>query len=112
MQLHFRFSLSIASELFVETSKVRIAASNSLRTTEPPCIDVPPVILTFVFGAGEAFREEALLLVLKSEIKLPAAEGGGLGIGAWMASGLGWRVNALLGVDVEDEAVAPGRLVI
>ena len=69
-------------------------------------------MFTFVFeGAGEevreAFREVELLLDLKSEIKVPAAEGGGLGMGAWMASGLGWRVNAL---DVEAETA--GRLVI
>jgi hypothetical protein len=112
IQLHFRFSLSICKELFVEISRLRIAASSSLITEEAPCMDVPPVILTFVLdGAGEevreAFLEEELLLDLKSEIRAPAAEGGGLGIGAWMASGLGLRVKALLAVD--DEAVAFGR---
>lgn len=74
-------------------------------------MEVPPVMFTFVFwGAGEEVREEALLLLLdlKSDIRVPAAEGGGLGIGAWMAAGLGWRVKALLDVDVD--AVAAGRL--
>lgn len=76
-------------------------------------MDVPPVMFTFVFeGAGEevreAFLEEELLLDLKSEIRAPAAEGGGLGIGAWMASGLGLRANALLAVD--EEAAGAGLL--
>jgi len=75
-------------------------------------MDVPPVMFTFVFeGAGddvrEALREEAALLDLKSEIRVPAAEGGGLGIGAWMALGLGLRVNALLAIDVD--ATGAGR---
>lgn len=84
-------------------SSVRIAASSSVKTADAPCIDVPPVILTFVlllFGDGEvvrdAFREEGLLLDLKSEISEPAAEGGGFGVGAWTASGLGLSVKALL----------------
>lgn len=71
-------------------SKLRIAASSSERTFDCPCIDVPPVIFTFVFeleGAGddvrEGCREEAFdFEVLKSEIRGPAAEGGGLGVGA------------------------------
>ena len=67
-------------------SKLRIAASNSLSTAEAPCIDVPPLILILVFGAGEevreASREAGLLLNLKSEINEPAAEGGARGRGA------------------------------
>ena len=72
-------------------SRLRIAASSSVRTVEAPCIDVPPVILTFVVfdgpGTGEAvpeaLREEELLFDLKSEIRVPAAEGGARGVGAW-----------------------------
>ena len=86
-------------------SSVRIAASSSVKTADAPCIEVPPVIFTFVllfeFGAGDevrdALREEGLLFALKSEISKPAAEGGGLGVGAWMASGFGLSVKALLG---------------
>jgi hypothetical protein len=112
MQLHFRFSLS-NNELFVLISNVRIAASSSVNTEEAPCIDVPPVILTFVLlGAGEEvrelFRDVGVLFALKSEISEPAAEGGGLGVGAWMASGFGFRVKALFAAE-ED---GTGRLVI
>lgn len=89
MQLHFRFSVSSIRELLVEISRLRIAASSSLSAEDAPCMDVPPVMFTFVFeGAGEevreAFREVEveLLLDLKSDIKVPAAEGGGLGMGA------------------------------
>jgi len=82
-------------------SRLRIAASSSERTPEAPCIDVPPVIFIFVFelgGAGEDVREVGFdFEVLKSEIRGPAADGGGLGMGAWTATGLGWRVKALLG---------------
>lgn len=60
-------------------------------------------MLTFVLlllGAGEdvrdVLREVGLLFDLKSEISEPAAEGGGLGVGARMDSGLGWRVKVLL----------------
>ena len=70
------------------------------------------MILTFIFGAGEDVREllwdEDVLFDLKSEISEPAAEGGGLGMGAWIASGLGLSVKALLAVDDE----GGGRLVI
>jgi hypothetical protein len=94
-------------------SSVLIAESSSERTFDAPCIDVPPVILTFVLGAGEDVREllrdEDVLFDLKSEINEPAAEGGGLGMGAWMASGLGLSVKALLTVDDEGGG---GRLVI
>ena len=84
-------------------SSVRIAASSSVKTADAPCIDVPPVILTFVlllFGTGEdvrdVLREDGLLFDLKSEINEPAAEGGGFGAGAWTASSLGLSVKALL----------------
>jgi len=47
-------------------------------------------MLTLVFeGIGEdvreAFRDVGLLLDLKSDIRVPAAEGGGRGVGAWIA---------------------------
>jgi hypothetical protein len=105
-QLHFRFSLS-SKVLFVLISRLRMAASSSFNAVDCPCMDVPPVMFTFVFeGAGEDVREmlrdEELLLVLRSEIRVPAAEGGGLGIGAGMASGLGWSAKALFGVDGPD----------
>ena len=62
------------------------------------------MMFTLVFGgAGEdvrdALRDEALLLDLRSEMSVPAADGGCLGIGAWMPSCLGCREKALLGVD-------------
>lgn len=64
-------------------------------------MDVPPVMFTFVLeleGAGEEVREVGLdFEALKSEIRAPAAEGGGLGMGAWIAAGLVWRVKVLLG---------------
>lgn len=101
IQLHFRFSLSCKVP-FVLISSVRIAASSSVSTVDAPCMDVPPVMLTFVrVGAGEAVREalrEALLLLgfRESDIREPAAEGGGRGVGACTASGLGLSVKALL----------------
>jgi hypothetical protein len=62
-------------------------------------------MFTFVFeleGAGEEVREVGVdFEVLKSEIRVPAAEGGSLGMGAWMAAGLAWSVKALLGDAVE-----------
>lgn len=65
-------------------------------------MEVPPVMFTFVLeGPGEEVREVGVLFeVLKSEIRVPAAEGGARGVGAWMAAGLGWRVKALFDVDV------------
>lgn len=73
--------------LLVDISRERMAASSSVSTVDAPCMDVPPVMLTFVaFGAGEEVREgtreEEEDFVLKSEINVPAAEGGGLGVGA------------------------------
>jgi hypothetical protein len=86
MQLHFRLSLSSKVAL-VLISSVLMAASSSERTVDAPCIDVPPVMLTFVLlGAGEdvreLLRELDVLFGLKSEISEPAADGGGLGMGA------------------------------
>lgn len=112
MQLHFRFSLDGSMELFVLISKLRMAASNSLITDEAPCMEVPPVMLILVFegAAGEevreAFREELLLLDLKSEIRVPAAEGGGFGVGA-LTLGFGFCCRAKVLLE-ELEAVAGG----
>jgi hypothetical protein len=100
MQLHARWAAGRRRLLFVLISRLRIAASSSESTAEAPCIDVPPVMFTLVLeleGAGEEVREVGVLFeVLKSEIRVPAAEGGGLGVGACMATGLDWRVKALL----------------
>jgi len=67
-------------------------------------MDVPPVMFTLVFlGAGddvrEALREEDVLFDLRSEISVPAAEGGSLSMGACMTSDL-LSVDALF-VDEE-----------
>jgi len=97
-------------------SRLRIAASSSERTVEAPCIDVPPVMFIFVFeleGAGEEVREVGVdFEVLKSDIRGPAAEGGALGIGAWMAAGLVWRAKALLGCAGDFEVDGIGLFVI
>lgn len=97
-------------------SRLRIAASSSERTVDCPCIDVPPVIFTFVFeleGAGEEVREDGVNFEdLKSEIRGPAADDGGLGTGAWMAAGLGWRAKALLGCAGGFEVDGMGFLVM
>ena len=107
MQLHFRLELSWRV-LLVLISRVRIAASSSFKIIEAPCMDVPPVIFILVClvgfdGAGEAVRElvreEGLLLLLKSEIKGPAAEGGALGVGAWITDGWDEREKVLAEVE-------------
>lgn len=86
-----------------------MALSSSVRELLAPCIGVPPVMFILVFcGAGEDVREfcalfEALFAfdVLKSDINVPAAEGGargvGAGIGACAASGCEVRANVLVG---------------
>ncbi len=70
-------------------SRERIAESRALRAVDAPCMGVPPVILTFVFGAGEEVREPGALLDtgLRSEMRWPAADGGARGAGAWTALG-------------------------
>lgn len=79
MQLHARFFESRRRVLFVLISRLRIAASSSVRTVEAPCMDVPPVMLTFVGledgGAGEDVRVVGVLLDLKSDIRVPEAGG-------------------------------------
>ena len=86
-----------------------MAESRSESAVEAPCIAVPPVRLTFVFGAGLACLDEAAEPFLEggareSEISCPAAEGGGLEVmgfvvgaaesvmsGICVASGFCWR---------------------
>lgn len=111
MQLHFRLLSSGERVLLVLISRVRIAESRAERVVEEPCMDCPPVMWTFVFclvaaGRGEEVREgfweDEEDFVLKSDIRVPEAEGGAFGVGAWMAAGLGLRENALLGVGVGD----------
>jgi len=86
MQLHLLFSFSAVvfeeERLgFVWISRLLMAESRSESVVEAPCIAVPPVILTLVFGAGEAFFEVCDDAALRgdraSDIKAPAAEGGG-----------------------------------
>lgn len=120
MQLHALCAAGRRRLLFVLISRLRIAASSSESTVEAPCIDVPPVMFTFVFeaeGAGDEVRKVGFdFEVLKSEIRGPAAEGGGLGVGAWIATGLGCKVKALLGcvggLEVEAEVDGMGFLVM
>lgn len=94
MQLHFLFSLS-SKELLVLISKLRMAASSSFSADEAPCMDVPPVILIFVFeGAGEAIRDVplvagALFGFLRSDIRGPEADGGAREMVAGTTSALG-----------------------
>lgn len=71
---------------------------------ELPCIDIPPETLILVFdGAGEEVRD---FKFGRSDIREPAAEGGGFGdafredvemleddIGSWRASGLSERAR-------------------
>ena len=88
-------------------SRARIAESRSLRAVEAPCIGIPPDRLILVLGAGEGVRDEVLTLGT-SEIREPAADGGGLGdgfrddemddeegMGSWRASGASERASAL-----------------
>jgi hypothetical protein len=89
-------------------SKLRMAASSSLSAADPPCIDVPPVMLTFAFdGAGEVFRDVprdvGALFVLRSEIREPAAEGGGFEMVAGTTSAFGGETEALLAVGAPEE---------
>ena len=59
---------------------VRIDTRSS-KVVDAPCIEAPPGTLILVFGAGEEVREvlrEPVCTLGRSEIKGPAAEGGGL----------------------------------
>lgn len=110
IQLQRLFAAGSMRDVFVETSSARMAESRVERVEEAPCMDCPPVRDTFVFvdffGAGEdvretfceALRDEELDLDLKSDIKEPAAEGGGRTTGACTAAGFEERAEPLLGV--------------
>ena len=67
-----------------------MAESRAVRAVEAPCIGVPPVMFTFAFGTGEDVRVVGALLGtgFTSEMRWPAAEGGGRGVGAWIAAGV------------------------
>jgi hypothetical protein len=93
MQLQRRLEAGRRREELVLISKDRMAESRAERVVDAPCIEAPPVRETFVIfclaGAGDPVREgfwdeEGVddLEVLKSEIRLPAAEGGGFATGA------------------------------
>ena len=67
------------SERFVCISRARMAESRSLRVVEAPCIGVPPERAILVLGAGEEVREFVVRTFGRSERRVPAADGGGLG---------------------------------
>lgn len=72
-------------------------------------MDVPPLMVTLVLGFGEEVRVVGVLLDLKSEINLPAADGGARGGGVCDVSALVWVF------DEEEEGIsvrACGRLVM
>lgn len=110
MQLQRRLALSEGEDVilgFVWISRVRMAESRSLIVDDWPCIGVPPDRFTFVFGPGEDVRLEG---DLKSEIRRPAADGGGFGdasrdevvdaaLGSCNASGLSCSARALANGD-------------
>jgi hypothetical protein len=72
-----------------------MAESSSLRAVEAPCIGVPPVTVTLVFGVGEEVREVGVLLgvSLRSDINGPVAEGGARGVGVWIVAGWVWEAK-------------------
>jgi len=61
MQLQRRFAAGRSREEFVDISSARMAESSVESVDDAPCIDCPPVNVTFVIvvflGAGDAFRE-------------------------------------------------------
>lgn len=64
--------------------------TRSWSVVDAPCMEVPPWTLTLVFGAGEDVREEVrepVRTLGRSEMRGPAAEGGGLDV----------ELNAVLG---------------
>lgn len=55
--------------------------TRSFSVADSPCMEAPPWTLIFVFGAGEDVRDDVRELERtfgRSDIKGPAAEGGGL----------------------------------
>ena len=80
---------------------VRVVTRSS-KVVDAPCMDAPPGTLILVFGAGEEVREvlrEPVCTLGRSEIKGPAAEGGGLNgfvdMGSCRASGWSESANVL-----------------
>ena len=78
--------------------------TRSSRVVDAPCMEAPPGTLILVFGAGEEVREvlrEPVCTLGRSEIKGPAAEGGGLDgfiedpLGSCCASGCSESANVL-----------------
>jgi hypothetical protein len=85
MQLHLLLSLSAGEKVdkvgLVWSSRLRIAESKSESAVLAPCIAVPPEMLIFAFGAGEAVREDCVDAPFffganESEINGPEADGG------------------------------------
>lgn len=62
--------------------------TRSCRVVDAPCMELPPVILILVLGAGDEVREdvrEPKRTLGRSEIRCPDAEGGGLAAGVEVA---------------------------
>lgn len=79
-----------------------MVVTRSSRVVDAPCMEAPPGTLILVFGAGEEVREvlrEPVCTLGRSEIRGPAAEGGGLenfvDMGRCRASGWSESANVL-----------------
>src|SRR5699024_4858507 len=59
-QLHRRAAGSPVARGLVESSRVRMAESRSVRAVEAPFMGVPPAMEIFVAGLGVEVRDEAL----------------------------------------------------
>ncbi len=75
--------------------------TRSCSVVDAPCIEAPPCTLILVLGAGEEVRDEVRepeRTLGRSEIRCPAAEGGGLedavGLLLGSCSASGWSDNA------------------
>lgn len=76
-----RADVSVALELrdgLVWISRARIAESRSLSVLDAPCMGMPPDRAILAFGADVFMRTFG-----RSEMSVPAAEGGGFGDGLW-----------------------------
>lgn len=84
---------------FVCSSRERIAESRAVRAVDAPCMGVPPVMLTLVFGAGEEVRDAGALLEVgfRSDIRWPAADGGVRDTGGCVMEGWLWRATVFAG---------------
>lgn len=73
-----------------------MAESRAVRAVDAPCMGVPPVMLTLVFGAGEEVRDVGALLEegFRSDMRWPAAEGGVRDVAGWVT--MGWFARAKL----------------